>query len=206
MTQLLLDLLENRVILAADRYQLIGGATIPVADNHATKLISNTNLLVAIHGEWPIAAPTDRPNIWLAAWLCQNANLEHASDAAPKLKDDLEALTPPARVNGGGILIASCTQRRPEAWEITGASESQTNTKLKLEKAPLTSPSGQPIAKGIFGSWNALATQVTLPVLPARTDPDARMAFLANVITACERAGISQIRGPAIVESRPAAS
>jgi hypothetical protein len=201
MTQLLLDVLDNEVIVAADQFQMVGGAHNPAAPGRgAVKLVSNNHLMIALYGDWPIAQPMTQPHVWLAAWLTRNSQIRHANTASARLKTDLAALNPPAHVKGGGIIIASCTAGRPEAMELLGGSRSPIDNALDLSCWRLESSSGNPIAKGIFGSWALLAASVRLPNLPPRTDSAGRRRFLADVITACENHPIQGIAGPATVE------
>ena len=130
--------------------------------------------------------------------------MNHASDAALKLRTDLEALHPPSNVTGGVILVASCSGGQPEAMEISGGSKSAVDHMLGLRTpSRLQSPSGDPVARGIFGSWQTLVARVGLATLPNRDDVAARKRFLADAIAECEKAGVNGILGPAMVESRP---
>jgi len=204
MTQLLADILDGEVILAADRWQRVGGGPVVTENNHATKLVSNTHLLVAVAGDWPTAPPLDQPNVWLANWLTQNAQLTRASDAAAQLRHDLSALQPTCRVAGGVMLIGSCCQGTPELMAITRESFTDTDHRLNIvEPSRLASPTGNPLARGVFNSWDELAAAVRLPNIPSRTDPRGRRAFLQTTITECQNAGVPCIRGPALVEWRP---
>ncbi len=203
MTLVLVDILERAVIVAADRFQFLGGGPTVTQDNNAVKLVSNQYLLVALHGDWPIAPPLHTPHVWFDQWLNDNSTFTNAKNAALCLKQDLENLRPSVYVKGGGIILASCSKNGPQAEEISGGSESEEEYRLKLSVTSLSSPSDAPIPRGVFNSWTVLNSILKLSI-PSRSDTAAREQFLKDVIERCERHRIPCVLGPALVESRTA--
>lgn len=204
MTLVLVDILDNAVIVAVDRFQRLGGGSSVTENNQAVKLVSNRHLLVAVYGDWPISQPTHCPNVWLAEWLKDHPDVVHAKDAAPILQADLEKLQVPAHVKGGGIIVASCTKEGPDVIEISGGSTSEKDWRLCLSRSTLASLSGDPIPRGVFSNWRDLATRTRLPSAPSRSNSGKRERFLRCVIARCEKCGIPGVLGPALSESKSA--